>query len=84
MAITHNLGFPRIGGQRELKFALEAYWAGRQTEQELAITAADLRRRHWQQQAGLDYAPIGEFSLYDQVLDMSVTLGNLPARAKDK
>lgn len=84
MAITHNLGFPRIGGQRELKFALEAYWTGRQTEQELAITAADLRRRHWQQQAGLDYAPIGEFSLYDQVLDMSVTLGNLPARAKDK
>ncbi len=38
MATTHNLGFPRIGGQRELKFALEDYWGGRQTEQELAIT----------------------------------------------
>lgn len=84
MVTTHNLGFPRIGGQRELKFALEDYWAGRQTEQELAITAADLRRRHWQQQAGLDLAPVGEFSLYDQVLDMSVTLGNLPARVADK
>lgn len=84
MVITHNLGFPRIGGQRELKFALEDYWAGRQTEQELATTAADLRRRHWQQQAGLDFAPVGEFSLYDQVLDMSVTLGNLPARVADK
>ena len=67
MATTHNLGFPRIGGQRELKFALEDYWGGRQTEQELAITAADLRRRHWQQQAGLDYVPVGDFSLYDQV-----------------
>ena len=84
MVTTHNLGFPRIGGQRELKFALEDYWAGRQTEQELAITAADLRRRHWQQQAGLDLVPVGEFSLYDQVLDMSVTLGNLPARVADK
>ena len=84
MAITHNLGFPRIGGQRELKFALESYWAGRQTEQDLAITAADLRRRHWQQQAGLDFVPAGDFSLYDQVLDMSVTLGNLPARVADK
>ena len=84
MATTHNLGFPRIGGQRELKFALEDYWAGRQTEQELTITATDLRRRHWQQQAGLDFVPVGDFSLYDQVLDMSVTLGNLPARVADK
>ena len=84
MATTHNLGFPRIGGQRELKFALEDYWAGRQTEQELAITATDLRRRHWQQQAGLDFVPVGDFSLYDQVLDMSVTLGNLPERAAGK
>src|SRR5690554_7634015 len=84
MATTHNLGFPRIGGQRELKFALEDYWAGRQTEQELAITATDLRRHHWQQQAGLDFVPVGDFSLYDQVLDMSVTLGNLPARVADK
>ena len=45
MATTHNLGFPRIGSQRELKFALEDYWGGRQNEQDLAITAADLRRR---------------------------------------
>ncbi|MGC8120877.1 5-methyltetrahydropteroyltriglutamate--homocysteine S-methyltransferase [Marinobacter sp. VGCF2001] len=84
MAITHNLGFPRIGSQRELKFALENYWGGRLTADELEITAADLRRRHWQQQAELDFAPVGDFSLYDQVLDMSVTVGNLPARATDK
>ncbi|KPQ27972.1 MAG: 5-methyltetrahydropteroyltriglutamate--homocysteine S-methyltransferase [Marinobacter excellens HL-55] len=84
MVTTHNLGFPRIGGQRELKFALEDYWAGRQTGHDLAITAADLRRRHWQQQAKLDFVPVGEFSLYDQVLDMSVTVGNLPARVANK
>jgi len=81
MVTTHNLGFPRIGSHRELKFALEAYWAGQQTEPELADTTAELRQRHWQQQAGLDFTPVGDFSLYDQVLDMSVTLGNLPARA---
>ncbi|MBE0485836.1 5-methyltetrahydropteroyltriglutamate--homocysteine S-methyltransferase [Marinobacter sp.] len=84
MVNTHNLGFPRIGGQRELKFALEDYWAGRQNEHQLAITAADLRRRHWQQQAKLDFVPVGDFSLYDQVLDMSVTVGNLPGRVANK
>ncbi|MDP4549073.1 MAG: 5-methyltetrahydropteroyltriglutamate--homocysteine S-methyltransferase [Marinobacter sp.] len=84
MVTTHNLGFPRIGGQRELKFELEQYWAGRKTEQDLAATAAELRQTHWQQQSGLDFVPVGDFSLYDQVLDMSVTLGNLPARAADK
>lgn len=84
MVTTHNLGFPRIGGQRELKFALEHYWAGRRSEQDLSTTAAELRQLHWQQQSGLDFVPVGDFSLYDQVLDMSVTLGNLPARAADK
>lgn len=84
MIVTHNLGFPRIGGQRELKFALEGYWAGQQTEQQLASTAKDLRRKHWQQQACLSLVPTGDFSLYDQVLDMSVTLGNLPARVTEK
>ncbi|WP_323754319.1 5-methyltetrahydropteroyltriglutamate--homocysteine S-methyltransferase [Marinobacter sp.] len=84
MVTTHTLGFPRIGGQRELKFALEHYWAGRKTEQDLTATAAELRQTHWQQQSGLDFVPVGDFSLYDQVLDMSVTLGNLPARAADK
>ncbi|MBR9871065.1 MAG: 5-methyltetrahydropteroyltriglutamate--homocysteine S-methyltransferase [Gammaproteobacteria bacterium] len=84
MVTTHNLGFPRIGGQRELKFALEQYWAGRKTEQDLSAIAAELRQTHWQQQSALDFVPVGDFSLYDQVLDMSVTLGNLPARAADK
>jgi len=80
MATTHNLGFPRIGARRELKFALEAYWKGELCRDDLLGVASDLRRRHWQDQAGLDLVPVGDFSLYDQVLDMSATLGNLPER----
>lgn len=82
MAITHNLGFPRIGARRELKFALESFWKGQSSHDALHDVAAALRARHWQDQAGLDFIPVGDFTLYDQVLDMSVTLGNLPARVR--
>jgi 5-methyltetrahydropteroyltriglutamate--homocysteine methyltransferase len=82
MVMTHNLGFPRIGAQRELKFALEAYWNGATPREELLATGARLRARHWAAQAGLDWIPVGDFSFYDQVLDMSVTLGNLPERVR--
>ncbi|HEY9102352.1 5-methyltetrahydropteroyltriglutamate--homocysteine S-methyltransferase [Chitinimonas sp.] len=82
MARTHNLGFPRIGAKRELKFALEAYWKGQSSLTDLQALAAELRQRHWQDQAGLDLAPVGEFSFYDQMLDMSFTLGNLPERVQ--
>ncbi|WP_298453268.1 5-methyltetrahydropteroyltriglutamate--homocysteine S-methyltransferase [uncultured Marinobacter sp.] len=81
MTTTHNLGYPRIGARRELKFALEALWNGQSSEQALQETAAELRAQNWQEQAGLALAPVGDFSLYDQVLDMSATLGNLPERA---
>lgn len=81
MATTHNLGYPRIGARRELKFALEALWHGKSSEQALQETAAGLRAQNWQEQASLSLAPAGDFSLYDQVLDMSATLGNLPERA---
>src|SRR5690554_914130 len=81
MTTTHNLGYPRIGARRELKFALEALWHGKSSEQALQETAAGLRAQNWQEQASLSLAPAGDFSLYDQVLDMSATLGNLPERA---
>lgn len=81
MVFTHNLGFPRIGAQRELKFALESYWKGHSTRADLVATGAQLRRRHLQQQSGLDFVPVGDFAFYDHVLDMSATLGNLPERA---
>ena len=83
MATTHNLGFPRIGTKRELKFALESYWKGESSIHELKTLGAQLRQRHWAQQADLDLAAVGDFAFYDQVLDMSFTLGILPERVRD-
>lgn len=82
MTILHNLGFPRIGARRELKFAQEAYWKGDTSREALQALGAELRQRHWQDQAALDFVPVGDFSFYDQVLDMSFTLGNLPERVQ--
>jgi 5-methyltetrahydropteroyltriglutamate--homocysteine methyltransferase len=80
MVTTHNLGFPRIGAKRELKFGLESYWKGESSLDALKKLGAGLRRRHWENQADLDLAPVGDFAFYDQVLDMSFALGNLPKR----
>lgn len=83
MTTIHNLGFPRIGSKRELKFALESYWKGESSRDELKALVAQLRQRHWENQAGLDLIPVGDFSFYDQVLDTSFLLGNLPERVQD-
>jgi 5-methyltetrahydropteroyltriglutamate--homocysteine methyltransferase len=80
MAKTHNPGFPRIGAQRELKFALESYWKGQSSRDDLIATGAQLRQRHWDDQSDLDFVPVGDFSFYDHVLDTSFLLGHLPAR----
>jgi 5-methyltetrahydropteroyltriglutamate--homocysteine methyltransferase len=79
---THNLGFPRIGGDRELKKAQEAYWRGEIDQAQLEQIGRDLRKTHWQLQAdaGLDLIPTGDFAWYDQVLTLSATFGNIPAR----
>ncbi len=79
---THNLGFPRIGGDRELKKAQEAYWRGEIDLAQLEQIGRELRKTHWQLQAdaGLDLIPTGDFAWYDQVLTLSATLGNIPAR----
>ncbi|KFI08522.1 5-methyltetrahydropteroyltriglutamate--homocysteine S-methyltransferase [Massilia sp. BSC265] len=82
MTITHNLGFPRIGTHRELKFALERYWKDPSLDSDLQAQASRLRARHWARQSALDFVPVGDFSLYDGVLDMSFTLGNIPERAR--
>lgn len=82
MVTTHNLGFPRIGAKRELKFALENYWTGKSSQDELMSLGAQLRQRHWEQQSGFDLIPVGDFSFYDQVLDMSFMLGNIPDRIR--
>ncbi len=82
MAISANLGFPRIGDNRQLKRALENYWAGRATAEELLAAATQLRKAHWalQNSAGLDHIPSGDFALYDHVLDAAVLVGAVPSR----
>lgn len=82
MTIIHNLGFPRIGAKRELKFACEDYWKGNSSLDKLEATARELRHQHWvwQLEQDLDLLPVGDFSYYDQVLDTSLLLGNIPAR----
>ncbi len=82
MAISHNLGFPRIGAQRELKKAMEAYWKGELDEAGLRSVGKALRTQNWQlqQAAGIDLIPVGDFSYYDQMLNMTALLGAAPAR----
>ena len=80
--MSNILGFPRIGKNRELKKALEAFWSGKCSSQELESTAKDLRARHWELQKSLDYVCVNDFSLYDNVLDLAYALGCKPARFK--
>lgn len=83
MSITaHTLGYPRIGAQRELKKALEAYWKGELQAPALETCAADLRKAHWQaqQQAGLDKVTVGDFAFYDHVLNITALIGAVPKR----
>ncbi len=82
MAITHTLGFPRIGRDRELKKALEAYWQGSLDEAGLKQVGSQLREAHWQVQrdAGIDLLPVGDFAWYDQVLNHSLLFGVIPER----
>ena len=79
---TNNLGYPRIGSNRELKKSSELYWAGKIPVQQLLATAATIRKENWQlqAQAGIDLIPSNDFSFYDQVLDLTLTLGAIPAR----
>ena len=80
--LTNNLGYPRVGANRELKKACEQYWAGKISRDILFLTAKNLREQHWksQQEAGIDLIPCNDFSFYDQVLDMSLLLGVIPNR----
>jgi 5-methyltetrahydropteroyltriglutamate--homocysteine methyltransferase len=82
MAVAHNLGFPRIGADRELKKALEAYWKGELDEQGLRLVGRQLRAQHWQAQAdaGIQLLPVGDFAWYDQVLTHSLMFGVVPQR----
>jgi len=80
--LATNLGFPRIGVERELKRALERYWTGQASRESLLEVGAQLRKRHWQlqQAAGIQHIPSNDFSFYDQILDLSCLLGCIPSR----
>ena len=71
-----------MGRERELKFALEGYWNGKRSADDLLHVAKSLRAEHWrlQQAAGIDFIPSNDFSLYDQVLDTLVMIGATPER----
>nr|WP_315231276.1 5-methyltetrahydropteroyltriglutamate--homocysteine S-methyltransferase [uncultured Flavobacterium sp.] len=83
--LTNNLGYPRIGSNRELKKACESYWAGKISVDELLTVGATIRKENWQLQAeaGIDLIPSNDFSFYDQVLDLSLTLGVIPKRYQE-
>lgn len=82
MITTHNLGYPRIGRQRELKNACEHYWKGQSSAAELSATGKRLRHAHWQDQreSSMDIIPCNDFSFYDHVLDMTLAMGAIPPR----
>ncbi|WKK58039.1 5-methyltetrahydropteroyltriglutamate--homocysteine S-methyltransferase [Sphingobacterium sp. BN32] len=82
MLLTNNLGYPRVGAFRELKKANEAYWAKKISAEELLQAGLKIREGNWktQQEAGIDLIPSNDFSFYDQVLDLSLTVGAIPAR----
>ncbi|PSL47747.1 methionine synthase (B12-independent) [Chitinophaga niastensis] len=82
--LTNIPGYPRIGSQRELKKACENYWTGKISLERLELTARQLRKQHWSllQDAGINLIPSNDFSYYDQVLDMCLTMGVIPARFK--
>ncbi len=83
--ITHNLGYPRIGINRDLKKVIEQYWKGEIDKSELVESTSALRVMHWtrQREAGIDLVPSNDFSMYDQVLDMTVMVGAIPDRYRE-
>lgn len=82
MVKVSNLGYPRLGENREWKKLIESYWAGDISQEELQAQAKDLRLEFLKKQAdaGLDFIPVGDFSLYDHILDLSVQFGIIPKR----
>lgn len=82
--LTHNLGYPRIGNNRELKKSCELYWSGKISLESLLQTGGKIKEQNWklQQDIGIDLIPSNDFSFYDHILDMSLSVGAIPDRYK--
>ena len=85
MATAINLGFSRIGANRELKKAVEKYWSGASPQEELLGAARQIRQANWQIQkdAGISQVPTGDFSFYDHVLDTAFSFDLIPHRFRN-
>jgi len=81
-ALVSNIGYPSIGDNRELKFLVEKFWKKEIKSGELSSSANELFQRNISKQSGLDIAPVGEFSFYDRMLDITVLLNLIPDRFK--
>ncbi|MDR2708579.1 MAG: 5-methyltetrahydropteroyltriglutamate--homocysteine S-methyltransferase [Elusimicrobiota bacterium] len=79
---TAVIGYPRIGAERQLKFATQRYWAGDIDQTKLEQIAKELRKENLetQKRAGIDFIPSNDFSFYDQVLDAAFLLNVIPKR----
>ncbi|CAH1208825.1 5-methyltetrahydropteroyltriglutamate--homocysteine methyltransferase [Paenibacillus plantiphilus] len=79
-----NLGYPRIGEEREWKKALEGYWSGKSTKEAFVAEMERIQLAHIETQKGkqLDSIPVNDFTYYDHMLDMAVMFGVIPARYK--
>jgi 5-methyltetrahydropteroyltriglutamate--homocysteine methyltransferase len=82
---TSVTGYPRIGKDRELKFASEKYFAGEIGEAELLAAAKEIRKGDLfkQKEAGITYISSNDFSFYDNVLDTAFLFNVIPQRYKD-
>lgn len=78
-----SLGYPRIGEKRELKFALEKYWKGEISTEELQKIGKEIRLQNWKTQSHLDFIPSNDFSFYDHILAFTYYMGFIPTRYKE-
>ena len=84
MILSSSLGYPRIGPNRELKCLLESFWNKKINENDFLQKISNIKKNNWltQRKAGVHFIPSNDFSLYDHVLDMCLTVDAIPERFK--
>ena len=84
MILSSSLGYPRIGPNRELKWLLESFWNKNINENDFLKKISNIKKNNWltQRKAGVHFIPSNDFSLYDHVLDMCLTVDAIPERFK--